>query len=112
MFDVAATVVPLMTWDANRHPGVTPSYAKVYFTGPTNDKVLDFDRGKIVHKTELFQMPPADGETVFQVIQNEVDELKRLSAKIYCKRGLLEETQSDPEGRAPKRNGGLRALKG
>ena len=95
MDDVAATVVPLMKW-TDRGKGKKPpgEPANNFFTGPSENKFLNFPRGKIVSKTELFRMPPGD---IFPVKEGKMDELKKLmAAKIY-----LQKTQCGLGGDMP-----------
>ena len=105
MDNLAATVVPLMKWTDRGNKGKIPpgKRANIFFEGLSEDKILDFAQGKIVHKTELFQMPP--GEELYRgtpllVKKEKMDELKKLVDKIYLV-GSSKETQCDPGGDTP-----------
>ena len=84
-----------MKW-TDRGKGKSPpgERADRFFTGTSEDKFLNFPKGKIVRKTELFRMPP---NKVFPIKEETMDELKKLmAANIY-----LQKTQCDLGGDMP-----------
>jgi hypothetical protein len=100
------TIVPLRLWKNRLHSGANrmPYPANEYFEvgKKDEDRVLNFDYGKVVPKTQLFR---TDGEPLSPPwkIKEEFNQLKPWLIQIRCTEGLSKETESDPEDHAPKR---------
>ena len=98
------TVVPIMRWIKQAHPpGIEPYYVRNYFKVNDKRQVLNFDHGRIVHKTNLIQIPRADRKIAVLPLTTSFDELKPLLLKIHDK----EEPPEVPEDRRMDENAKL-----